>query len=177
MDILIRLGCLFSQGYRNFGKGWPCEANADSQFTSPWLPEFLTMAQPAQDRALLTLSSSFSADAVMWSLRHRSMSPYPSVWFCLVWRLNIGLHWFLLLSTGYLLLTLRKSLRCSLQHWLGPYYFGHYGYSLNKTQMDGMSFLPILVSIKPSISHEPRLEVNSRLEQVELNFKSSGRPF
>lgn len=40
---------------------------------------------------------------------------------------------------------------------LGPTILDIAGYSLNKTQMDGMSFLPILVSIKPSISPEPRL--------------------
>lgn len=33
---------------------------------------------------------------------------------------------------------------------LGPTILDIAGYSLNKTQMDGMSLLPILVSIKPS---------------------------
>lgn len=40
---------------------------------------------------------------------------------------------------------------------LGPTILDIAGYNLNKTQMDGMSLLPILVSIKPSIRPEPRL--------------------
>jgi N-acetylglucosamine-6-sulfatase len=40
---------------------------------------------------------------------------------------------------------------------LGPTILDIAGYDVNKTQMDGMSFLPILVSISPSINPEPKL--------------------
>lgn len=64
-------------------------------------------------------------------------------------------------NLSFLSLSLSQMLVANID--LGPTILDIAGYSLNKTQMDGMSFLPILVSIKPSISHEPRLEVNSRL--------------
>lgn len=48
---------------------------------------------------------------------------------------------------------------------LGPTILDLAGYNLNKTQMDGMSLLPILVS-KATADPEPSLEVNSRWKET-----------
>lgn len=40
---------------------------------------------------------------------------------------------------------------------LGPTILDIAGYNVNKTQMDGMSLLPILVSIEPSTNPELKL--------------------
>lgn len=58
---------------------------------------------------------------------------------------------------------------------LGPTILDIAGYSLNKTQMDGMSLLPILVSIKPPWGLSQDSEINSRLYNFglkNLNFKT-----
>lgn len=45
---------------------------------------------------------------------------------------------------------------------LGPTILDLAGYDLNKTQMDGVSLLPILVSIKPTKNQGQNSEINPR---------------
>lgn len=50
---------------------------------------------------------------------------------------------------------------------LGPTILDIAGYNLNKTQMDGMSLLPILVSMKP-LGLSQGSAINSRLYKFRL---------